>query len=80
MVQLIKPNTVKVVTKDGEIQVSIAIELNINLNTDGLSLNNNFANNAANVTSKVEVKKEEKTNWEVPDFESSSKIINFGKK
>jgi len=80
MVQLIKPNTVKVVTKDGEIQVSIAIELNINLNTDGINLNNNSVGNyTKEISNKIEAKKEEKTNWEVPDFETSE-IINFGKK
>lgn len=74
MVQLIKPNAVKVITKDGEIQVSLSIELNINLNTDGI----NFNTHVEKLDAKQE-KTTEKTNWEIPDFENIE-TINFGKK
>jgi len=38
MPQLIKPGTVKIMTKEGEVQVSIILELNINLNTDSVKV------------------------------------------
>ena len=34
MPQLIKPGNVKIMTQDGEVQVTIALELTINLNAD----------------------------------------------
>lgn len=74
MPQLIKPNEVKVVTKNGECQVSIILELNINLNGDGVAVS------AQSI--KPETKEKSKPNsfdWEVPDFEASPKI-QFGKK
>lgn len=71
--QLIKPNEVKIITKDGECQVSIVLEMNINLNGDGV---------AVSTQSTKQKEKENKSDsfaWEVPDFEASPKI-QFGKK
>lgn len=75
MPQLIKPKEVKVVTKDGECQVSIVLELNINLNTD------NVVVSAQAIKQEKEVKQEKpkESGWEIPDFEALPKI-NFGKK
>jgi len=72
--QLIKPNEVKVITKDGECQVSIVLELNINLNSEGVA-----AVSAQSIKQVVEKTKESEFPWEVPDFEASPKI-KFGKK
>lgn len=73
MPALIKPGSVKVITQDGEVHVLITLELNINLNSDGLtSLDVNTE------TQKATEKKIDDTAWAIPDFESSS--IEFGKK
>jgi hypothetical protein len=75
--QLIKPKEVKIVTQDGEVQVSISLELTINLNTDGL-----------NVTTQKEeaiIKKDKEpivpdsNDWLIPDFDESPKL-DFGKR
>lgn len=70
MPALIKPGSVKVITKDGEIQISITLDLNINLNSNGIVVNENV----------LTKKEEEKTSseWMIPEFGSSEKI-NFGK-
>ena len=75
MPQLIKPGSVKILTKDGEIQVSIALEPTINLNTDGVKVS------AQSVEQKIEKKKESPKDSEfmIPDFGSSPKI-DFGKR
>jgi hypothetical protein len=79
MPQLIKPGNVKIMTNNGEIQVSISLELNVNLNTDGMQL----VSAGAQVTNISEPKKEEKIkepsmNWAIPDFDNAPQI-NFGK-
>ena len=73
MPQLIKPKEVKVITKDGECQVSIVLELNINLNTDGVAVS------AQTIKQEVKQEKPKESGWEIPDFEALPKI-NFGKK
>lgn len=73
MPQLIRPQEVKVITKDGECQVSIVLELNINLNTDGMAVS------AQAIKQDKQEKPKSGTNWEIPDFEASPRI-NFGKK
>ncbi len=70
MAQLIKPNSVKILTQEGE--VTIHLEITINLNSDGLNVSTQAVKNE-------EVKKEkEKDEWMIPDFGDSPKI-NFGK-
>lgn len=73
MPQLIKPGTVKIMTNDGEVQVSIALELTINLNTDGVKFS------AQVEEQKKEIAKKEKDEWMIPDFGNSQKL-DFGKK
>lgn len=73
MPALIKPGTVKVVSHEGEVQVSITLELNINLNTEGM-----IAAISQKEEKKTTIEKKEDSAWEIPDFESST--INFGKR
>lgn len=75
MAQLIKPNAVKVVTQDGEVKVTIALELTINLNSENMNISS--SNKFENTTAKKSV--EEKTIWEIPDFVPVPKV-GFGKK
>lgn len=78
MAQLIKANDVKVVTKDGECKLSISIDLNVNLNTTGISVGvQNIA--AGQVEQQNKKQEKESTMWEIPDFAPMPKL-NFGKK
>lgn len=80
MAQLIKPAAVKVLTKEGEVEVTIAIELTVNLNTDGLNLSPQVINNInPSKSDSNESRVDEKTYWEVPDFDIIPKV-DFGKK
>lgn len=73
MANLIKPGEVKVVAKNNEILVNIALDLNIKL--DGNVTNITLDKSQPFSIDKKE--EEDKVNWEVPNFES--KKINFGK-
>lgn len=73
MPQLIKPGSVKILSQDGEVQVTIALELTINLNTDGVKVS------AQAIENKKEMLKEEKDEWMIPDFGASPKL-DFGKR
>lgn len=78
MASLIKPGSVKIVTKEGEIQVSLTIDLNINVNSEGLP----SGVRSLQLNEEVKVKSQEskeKFEWAIPDFEEAPKI-NFGKK
>jgi hypothetical protein len=80
MPNLIRPGSTKVVTQDGEVQISIVLDLNVNLNSDGLHISAKAAQ-----TSSEEVKNksdDEDVNWAIPDFSSSKKgnKFKFGKK
>jgi hypothetical protein len=75
MAQLIRPSDVKIITKDGELKVSITLDLNINMNGSVETVS---------VDGKSTVKKEtlidnidDKVAWAIPDF--ASEKINFGK-
>ncbi len=70
MVARLKPQEVQVMTQDGECKLSISIDLNINLNSNGIT---------ATVNTKEE-EIEEKSRFEIPDFEPSNDRINFGRK
>lgn len=74
MPQLIKPGSVKILTQDGEVQVTIALELTINLNTDGVKVAAETA-----VGKKQDKSIPEGGDWLVPDFTSSPKL-DFGKR
>lgn len=77
MVQLIKPLTTKVITKDGECHLAISLELTINLNSDGLLVS---ADNAkTKVASKNQNKEDDNPiDMIIPDFSSGNKV-KFGK-
>jgi len=72
MANLINPSGVQVITKDGEMTVSLKIDLNINLNGTAVNI-------PINETAKVKnMDDDDKVEWMVPDF-ANSKKINFGK-
>ena len=81
MAQLIKPNTVKVLSQDGEVKMTIALELTINLNSDGLKVSAAAREDCGDdFVEKTKLKtKEDKTVWEIPEFGPVSKV-DFGKK
>jgi len=74
MPNLIKQGEAKVVTKNGEVFVNIALELNIKL--DGTNLQMVSGNSSAAGGSPAAAA-EEKVSWQIPDF--SSDKIKFGK-
>lgn len=77
MAQLIKPGSVKVITNNGEVQVHITLELNVNLNSSGLQVT---AQAQSATPSKPEMQEKQKSDdWLIPDFSASPKL-NFGKK
>lgn len=78
MAQLIKPNSVKIITQDGEVKVTIALELTINLNSDGIKVSAT-AETQKNEPFIPKNKTEDKTLWEIPDFGIAPKV-GFGKK
>lgn len=74
MAQLIKPGDIKIVTKNNEILVNIALELNIKLDGSVTNLNVGVSNEGI---SNLNKKEDESVNWAVPDF--TTKKIKFGK-
>lgn len=73
MPNLIKQGEARVVTKNGEVFVNIALELTIKL--DGSNLQVSAMSGGDD--SKPSLNKQEKVNWEIPDFSSGK--IDFGK-
>jgi len=71
MVQLIKPSEVRVITQQGECTVSIVLELNINLNAEGLRTTTKA------VSDLTPPKEAEQVEWAIPEFTTSK--IKFGK-
>jgi hypothetical protein len=80
MAQLLKPQNVKIVTKDGEIVISLQLDININLNQLGVTniSENNSAVKPASKTEEFSSTKDENLEWVIPDFKKSEKV-NFGK-
>lgn len=80
MAQLITPNSVKVVTQNGEVTISLQIDLNINLNQAGISFINNDGNiKDHNINANASgAKKDEDFEWVIPDFKKTEKV-DFGK-
>lgn len=76
MAQLIQPGSVKIVTKDGEITVSVQIDLNINLHQIG----NSIVDGVINVKESINTQdnKQEDAAWIIPDFKPTEKI-KFGR-
>lgn len=78
MAQLIKPGAVKVLTKEGEVAVTIAIELTVNLNADNLNIKSQVVGSQEKLTTQEEEVKDS-SYWEIPDFDLGQKV-DFGKK
>lgn len=76
MGDLIRPTKVHVITKEGECQLNITIELNINLNTGALDVQ---STKTTKMIEKEQEQEEDKTIWAIPTFESKDKV-KFGKK
>lgn len=74
MPQLIRPQTkiVQTVSKEGEVEVVIKMDITINLASDGLVLAQAQGQSSSNADDKVE--------WAIPDFGGETEKINFGKK
>jgi len=72
MAKLFKPLETKIVTKDGECYVNIALELTIKLDSDGIVLT------GAATKQKAQENDDDKVNFAIPDF-SSGKKLKFGK-
>ena len=77
MAKLITPNTVKVVTQNGEVTIYLKLDLNINLNQNGGIASIDATDSGSEIVRKVG-KKSDDVQWEIPDF-GPSKKINFGK-
>lgn len=79
MPQLIKPGSVRVVSKDGEVTVAITIDLNINLTNllEGISLSSALVNDKPKKENSVTEVVNDKVEWAIPDF--GSEKIDFGK-
>lgn len=73
MPQLIRPNVTKLITKDGEIDVHISIDVNLNLTTDGLLIG------VGGVAASTKEERDDDVEWQIPDFKSMSNI-KFGEK
>lgn len=74
MANLITPQNVQVVTKDGEIVINLKLDLNINLSGGQISVPIDEKVKAQQVKNQTE----EEPEWLIPDFVSQKKI-NFGK-
>jgi hypothetical protein len=71
MPELITPTKVTVITKDGECQIHITLDINVNLNgISGVS--------SPQIKDKIK-EEEEKTIWAIPEFKAQEKV-KFGKK
>ena len=77
MPQLIKPGSVKILTKEGEVSVSITLDLNINLNNllEGIDVSKTTQNKKEKESIIENI--DDKVTWAIPDF--CSEKINFGK-
>lgn len=73
MPNLVKQGEARVITKNGEVFVNIALELNIKLDGSTLQIATSGAPGGVNSA----VAGEEKVKWEIPDFSSGK--IDFGK-
>ena len=74
MPQLIQPNSVKITSREGELDIHITLDLNVNLSGVDLS---QATKKAAEEDKKEPV--EDKPEWAIPTFTSKDKV-KFGKK
>lgn len=72
MVRLLKKKDVQVITKNGECEIHITLDLNISLNADGLQVGASAG--------KSKSSDDEDFEWMVPDFSPDSQQVDFGKK
>lgn len=72
MANLIKQGEARVVTKNGEVFVNIALELNIKLDGSNLTVSGGGSG-----TGPASAKAEDKVSWQIPDFSPGK--IDFGK-
>lgn len=77
MVKYIETQKTQVITKNGECEININLTLNINLTNEGLSLNVN--NKEGMIVNQVNSQKNDKVEWEIPDFTNTLNPVNFGK-
>jgi hypothetical protein len=70
---------VKVVTKDGEMHITISLELSINLNSDNLKIGAAPTFVVPQMEEKIKKQSSEEPMWEIPDFAPMPKV-DFGKK
>jgi hypothetical protein len=79
MPQLLKPQTMitKTITKEGECEVIIKMELTINLASDGLVLAQ--AQGGGKPGGFLPTQDDDKVNWAIPNF-GDSEQVDFGKK
>ena len=73
MFRLLKKKDVQVVTKNGECEVHITLDLNVSLNADGLQIGASDGGSGAPT-------EDEDFEWAVPDFGLDSPQVDFGKK
>lgn len=73
MPNLVKQGEARVITKNGEVFVNIALELTIKLDGSTLQIATPGVTGVANSA----IASEEKVKWEIPDFSSGK--IDFGK-
>lgn len=62
---------VKIITKEGECNISLTLDINVNINNGAVSV-------VPTVTAVQ--KEEEETTWAIPQFSSQTNKIKFGKK
>lgn len=75
MPNLIKQGEARVVTKNGEVFVNIALELTIKLDGSNLQV---FSGSGVGTASHAAKQEEEKVDWAIQDFTPNNKI-KFGK-
>jgi hypothetical protein len=75
MASLIRQGEAKVVTKNGEVFVNIALELTLKL--EGTGIQGAVSATGGATPPQAHDKDDEKVKWEIPDF--SSNKIEFGK-
>lgn len=78
MVALLRQKDVQVLTKDGECVVTIQLDLNINLTSEGVA---GLSVNARSKEQEFKAQDEDQVDWAIPDFKKKDKSgFKFGKK
>jgi hypothetical protein len=75
MPQRITPSKIVTVSQDGEVHITITLELNINLNTSGVV---QVAAQQSDEQVKKAEKEDDEVDWEIPEFSPVSDF-QFGK-